>query len=368
MTRIAHLTSVHTRTDTRVFKKQCRSLAKRGFEVFLVVADGLGDEQASDVHISDVGASKSRLSRILFAPLRVFMRALKLRAQVYHLHDPELLPVGILLRLAGRKVIFDAHENFRKQLLSKPYLGKWQSRLFSRLVAPVEFVSFKFFHHIITATPSIKAHIGFIKESKITVVNNFPLLEEFSFSDAEKKNNGRAIFVGAITRIRGLQQLIDALPQRQSFHLDLIGGCSDKNFLAEMEAAQGWGHVTYHGFLSANEAFRKVENSLAGIVTYLPYANHIEAQPNKLFEYMAAGVPVIASHFPLWRDIVEGNGTGICVDPESPQEIADALAFLADNPEKAKAMGQKGRAIVKQKFNWQAEEEALAGAYEKLLG
>ena len=159
--------------------------------------------------------------------------------------------------------------------------------LFSRLVAPVEFVSFKFFHHIITATPSIKAHIGFIKlRVIITVVNNFPLLEEFSFSDAEKKNNGRAIFVGAITRIRGLQQLIDALPQRQSFHLDiLIGGCivPDRNFLAEMEAAQGWGHVTYHGFLSANEAFRKVEDHWQGIVTYLPYANHIGNIPNKLF-------------------------------------------------------------------------------------
>lgn len=368
MKRVAHLTSVHPRTDTRVFKKECRSLSKRGYEVFLVTADGLGDDFVSDVHICDAGASKSRLSRVALAHFRVFLRALKLRADVYHLHDPELMPIGVLLRLIGRKVIFDAHENFTKQLLSKPYLSRWQSRMISLLVAPLEFVCFKFFNHIITATPSIKAHISFIDEKKKTTVNNYPMLEEFSFTDTVAENNGSAIFVGAITRIRGLQQVIEALPLRHGFELDLVGGCSDEGLLAEMEALHGWERLTYHGFLSADEAFPKIAASLAGIVTYLPYANHIEAQPNKLFEYMAAGVPVIASHFPLWREIVEANGTGICVDPESPQEIADALAFLVDNPEEARAMGQRGRAIVKQKFNWQAEEDALVSAYQKVLG
>jgi len=105
MSKVSHLTSVHSRTDTRIFLKECISLAKHGYDVSLLVADGKGDDKKSGVAIYDVGASKGRLDRMRHAPSRLLKKALQLDADVYHLHDPELLLIGLKLKKRGKVVI-----------------------------------------------------------------------------------------------------------------------------------------------------------------------------------------------------------------------------------------------------------------------
>ncbi len=95
--------------------------------------------------------------------------------------------------------------------------------------------------------------------------------------------------------------------------------------------------------------------------------NHVDAQPNKMFEYMSAGIPVIASDFPLWREIIEGCGCGICVDPLDPKKIAEAIDYLVDNPEIARRMGENGRKAVYDRYNWDVEEKKLLALYDSLL-
>ena len=99
---------------------------------------------------------------------------------------------------------------------------------------------------------------------------------------------------------------------------------------------------------------------------FRPAPNNIEAQPNKLFEYMAAGIPVVASDFALWRAIVDDTGCGLLADPCDPNAIATAVAYLLSHDREAEAMGRRGREAVARRYNWSAEEPKLLHLYADL--
>lgn len=125
--------------------------------------------------------------------------------------------------------------------------------------------------------------------------------------------------------------------------------------------------VKYVGKITRKEVNELYGRSRAGIVIYQPAANHNESQPIKLFEFMAAGLPVIASDFPLWKTIVEENGCGICVDPENVHEVKDACKLLLEDTALGKEMGISGRNAVVQKYNWNCEKIQLLNLYKELI-
>lgn len=95
--------------------------------------------------------------------------------------------------------------------------------------------------------------------------------------------------------------------------------------------------------------------------------NYLDSLPIKMFEYMSAGIPVVASNFPLWKEIIEKNRCGVCVDPLSPKDIAKAINFIVQNPQIAQKMGENGKRAILEKYNWQIEEQKLFNIYEGLL-
>lgn len=367
LTKIAHLTSVHPRYDTRVFLKMCRSLAGSGYSVSLVVADGKGDEEKDGVRILDVGKPSGRLDRMVGATRRVLRRALELDADIYHLHDPELLPAGLLLRRRGKRVIFDAHEDLPRQILSKHYLHPLVRRPLSSAVGTFERFACRRLTCVIAATPVIRDKFVAMGIAA-TNINNFPLLGELESEVAWSDKDDRVCYAGGITAIRGIRQVVAAMALcRSGVRLDLAGGFGEEGVRAEVEASPGWARVDALGFLSRPQVRDVLGRSVAGIVTFLPEPNHIDAQPNKMFEYMSAGLPVIASNFPLWREIIEGNECGICVDPLDPAAIAAAIDRLVEDPDLARRMGENGRVAVHERYNWGIEERKLLELYEELL-
>ncbi|GAB5416313.1 MAG: glycosyltransferase family 4 protein [Crocinitomicaceae bacterium] len=366
--KVVHLSSAHKDRDVRIFHKECSSLANGEFEdgmsldVHLVLAD-VEDREENSVTIHSVsGAGGSRLKRMWSTVNKVYRKAIALDADVYHLHDPELLRIALKLKRKGKKVIYDAHEDLPRQILGKDYLKfkKTISATFERYENRVV----RKLDGVITATPFIRDRFIQIHPNTIDI-NNYPVLSEVAGETKETEKQNKVCFIGGISRIRGIGELLDALD-----YVDVtcaIGGAFPDDFKASLESKSGWSKVEELGFISREESLQLKAESLAGIVTFLPYPNHINAQPNKIFEYMASGLPVIGSHFDLWKAIIEDNKCGICVDPEKPEEIAKAIRTIQENPEEAIAMGKRGREQVLKVYNWTAEERKLLNLYQNLL-
>ncbi len=365
MIKVAHISSAHHRNDIRVHLKECNSLAAAGYEVYLVIADGQGNARIGNVNVIDVGVPHGRFQRMLVCPWRLLRCALQIRAAAYHFHDPELLTIALFLKKNGAKVIYDSHEDVPRAILSRDWIPYWAQRMVS--------VSFELFEnfvarrlgHVIGATPHIAERFERAGCRSIAI-NNFPLPSEILMEPVARERSPTICFLGAISRVRGVREIIMALEGLPT-KMVLAGLFDNEETRQQLMQLPGWVNVDYKGDLARNAAIETMAESMVGMICYLPEPNHVNAYPNKLFEYMAAGLPIISSDFPLWRQIVEGAQCGISVDPADPAEIRLAIMRLVNDPEACRRMGENGRKAAHEQYNWVTEEEKLIRLYEGLL-
>ncbi|MEW6095442.1 MAG: glycosyltransferase family 4 protein [bacterium] len=369
--RICHLTTVHSHFDERIFYKEVKTFVKAGYDVVLI-AQNDKEEIVDGIRIVPLPMLKNRLKRMVLLPFPCLLKALKQKANVYHFHDPELLLVGLLLKLMTKaNVIYDVHEDYGKQILSKSYLPKFARSTIAWAVNKIEKVISRTFDAIVTATDDIFNNFSYHKRA--VAVKNFPVLSNFAEIKKDHTNNSgvfNLIYVGGLTEIRGVTQMIQALEyinSNKKVNLTLCGKFYPANYEKQVRSLKGFEKVEYKGWIEPQDIPSTITQADVGIVCLHPITNYLTALPVKLFEYMAVGLPVIASNFPLWKEIVEGNNCGVCVDPLNPKEITRAVKYLIEHPELRKKMGESGRKAIVEKYNWEKESKKLIKLYKELL-
>ncbi len=362
---VCHLTSVHPPEDVRIFYKECSALRDKGYEVHLVYLGDTGSP-VEGVLLHDSGPKRnSRFARMTVGVVRVLITGWRVHADVYHFHDPELLFVGLILKLLGKKVVYDVHEDVPRQILTKTWINHRLRKVVAKIIEVIEGIAAQYFDAIVTATPYIGQRFSVINKNTVTI-NNYPVNDELTIEGIGWDEKEEAIcYIGGISELRGIKEMVIATSKTRA-KLFLAGDFSPAKIQNTIEREPGWQQVDYHGLVPRYAAKKLIQRSAAGIVIFHPVPNHINAQPNKLFEYMAAGIPVIASDFPLWKEIVEGNNCGICVNPLDCPAITAAIEWLLANPDEARRMGERGRQAVTEIYNWDREKAKLFSLYEIL--
>jgi glycosyltransferase involved in cell wall biosynthesis len=367
--RVAHHTSVHAPFDVRIFHKECQSLSRAG-NIVTVFAPGDCNEVVDGVRIISVPKPKGRLSRMTGTAWRLYRAALQQPAEVYHFHDPELIPIGLLLRLRGSKVIYDVHEDMPRNVLSKDYLPQWLRKPLAWVVGRIEEFACRHFSGVVAATPAIARRLERYNPRTYTI-NNFARPEEFGSSNGLPWNERAqsVVYVGGVDRRNCIGEIVEALsmlPESLAATLKLLGRFDSGTLRTQVSQHAGWARVEELGLVSRAKVREVLGQVRVGLVVCAPDPDCVDSMPNKMFEYMAAGLPIIASDFPLWREIVRSEGCGLLVDPLNPRTIAEAIEYLLTHPEEAQGMGSAGREAVEERYNWGIEEKKLLALYANL--
>ncbi len=365
--RIVHLTTVHARDDIRIFHKQCRTLARAGYDVVQIVGDGRGDALTEGVRIVDIGARPvGRLERMRQQPVRAWEAVLREKPALLHFHDPELLPLGARLARTGVPVVYDAHEDVPRQILTKRWIPAPMRGLVSRGFEIYENRMVRRLSAVVAATPHITERFAAVARQSVTVAN-YPFSDELAPLAEGGPRERAACYVGSITRSRGAIEMLRAIALLPDVTLHLAGSFEDESLRAALQAEPGWRQVQFHGQVGRDKVRSLMARCGVGLVTLLPMPSYLDSLPIKLFEYMSAKLPIIASDFPLWREIVLRHGCGQCVDPTSPRAIADAIHTTLSDPLSMERMGNAGRTAVLAEYQWTSQESRLLALYQKLF-
>jgi len=365
---ICHISSVHYYFDSRIFYKECRSLVEAGYRVRFIARKEDGVPQVVEgVEIVPFPDYKNLVRRLMFAPWRMLRMALKQNARAYHFHDPELLPVGVILKLFGKKVIYDAHEDYGKQLVYKPWL---KSLFLKKLIAGtyriLEVTAVLIFNKVVVATDDIRTRFPARKTVTIKNVPVLKTLDEAPIKMDIEKTKPVIIYAGALAGIRGVEESIRAMSLiEQDAELWLLGKWESEDFRTKCEQLDGWRKVRYFGLKKPHEVYGYMKRADIGLTLLHPITNYLTSLPVKTFEYLVCGVPMIMSDFDYWHEFFGDNA--VFCDPQSAEVVAERISSLLNNPAKRKFLCETGSNLVRNHYVWEKEKEILIQIYKQLL-
>jgi glycosyltransferase involved in cell wall biosynthesis len=368
--KVCHVISGYHRNDARVFARQCLSLKRAGYDVSILTNDGDPDEVLEGIPVIACRIRWPRW-RVLLAAKRQFMpEAVRLDADVYQLHSPELLPMSQPLMKLGKRVVYDAHEDLPRHILEKDWLP-------SPLRRPLAYAAEYYLRHTFDRIDEIVTPHNHVVEhlqktvGKGTLVANFPLIQDLRDVTAEQfaARPAAVCYSGTVYLHSNQEATLDALSGMPGVRYRVAGYIGEAHREALLKRP-GAAQLEFMGRLSQVELRQLYTSCIAGlaIIDYKLNQGYKRGSyaVNKLFEYMEAGLPVICTDYTLWRDIVERYECGICVRPGNVGDIRDAIEYIVSDRNRAFRMGQNGRRAVLEEFNWASEERKYLDVFARL--
>ncbi|RPH58189.1 MAG: glycosyltransferase [Acidobacteria bacterium] len=366
--RVVHVTSVHVWSDTRIFHRMCRGLSRRNWEVSLV-APNVPAQTVDGVRVVGVRVPTSRILRALVGGYRVIVAACAIDADLYHIHDPELLLWKWIFTVRKRPVVYDMHEYVPGAISTRRWVAPRLRKVLAVTWAVFERMALRR-SLVILAEASYSKHYTWLRNA-VTILNMPDTETLLDISEAEKIDS--VIYVGRVSAARGSCQMLEAMDELRrrgvAVSLDIVGPIAErhKQELTEMLHRRGLECVTLHGYMKPLQAWQLAKRSVAGLAVLSPEPNYIESFPTKMFEYMALGLPVVVSNFPLYRAVVDSSECGICVDPRDASALADAIERLMKDRPYARRLGANGRSAIQARYRWDRELDALEGFYMTIV-
>jgi len=359
--KVCMVTTVHQPFDTRIFHKEAKTLAKAGYEVTLI-AQNNKNEEVDGIKIIALANCKNRFNRIFSLSWKALKLALHQNCDIYHFHDPELIFIGVILKLFNKKVIYDVHEDLPKQVIYKKWLGNnFFKVILSFLINVIEKICSIFFDYIITVTEHIAERFP---KGKTVVIRNFPILELIDNIKQYSYNKERpiVIYAGGLTSIRGIKEIIKAMGFKgNKAELWLLGKWQSEKLKKECEMLKGWENTQYLGFFSLNKVLSYMKLADIGVCIMHPAENYINGLPVKAFEYMACSLPIIMSDF--YSEHKTFSKCALFAKPNNPKDIADKIMFLLNHSDKRGRLGDRGRELIEEEYSWESESKKLLKMY-----
>ena len=349
--------------------KQCQTLTGQ-YEVFCAIPSA-NPSIAPDIRFIGLPFFRRVVWRTFITGPYILLRCLWLRPAVVHVYVPEFIPFAFIFRLLGAAVIYEVQENlFKKMHLKKfnrGYVLEQAFRWFDALARRHFYLIFTEHGYLDTYTNLTWPH---------AIIYNYPLLpflEPFRHPYQPHATQPVFFYIGWLSFERAFDTLIDGLARLKetypAFVMHLFGRQTFSD--ADLERLPGFdrvrSNVHFHGYADQRKAFPYAARATAGIALLKPVGDYLDSYTTKLFEYMALGLPVITSDFPLYRDVVERHQCGFCLSPCDPAQLAAVMAYLIEHPNEARLMGERGRSAVERTYNWTTEARKLLGFYRLIL-
>lgn len=373
--KVCILTTVHPPFDTRIFHKQAKTLVDAGYDVTLIARHDR-DKVVDGVKIVSLPTPRNRFTRIFGLTWRAFRLALRQRADVYHVHDPEILPWGWLLqKITHKPVIYDVHEYYADSILTKEWVPAFFRGPLSKVVDKVEKMIAKRLAGVITVNRDMEDLFKKVNKNTITT-HNYPFRAFVEkLNDKPQTDYFTVIYIGGVSRDRGYQVMVDAMrivrDKEPRVRCIIVGSVNrvglPQDFLSEEKKFLQQGGIELVRKVPYEEISQFLSTATIAWLPWLATPNNLKGTPIKLFEYMAARLPIVASDMGFIKGIIREDNCGLLAKPGDPRAHAKAILYLFEHPEEAREMGENGRQAVLEKYNWENEEKELLLLYERLL-